>query len=190
MSNYTEIRCPYCLIKRKIPTQFKSKIKCVKCSRQFWPNAALVVGRDELANIPMESENASSLIIIVFLLTLVVSNGYVYQNTAEIKGGAFILGYIIFGVFCVLFSRLNVAKIKTFLLVLFESVGMVRLYVGFHVGMSDFGFLFFAMFIGGSLIYADSLSDFFSNSGNSGNGGCGGGGGCGSGCGGGCGGCG
>ena len=186
MSNYTEIRCPYCLVKRKIPTQFKSKIRCVKCSRQFFPNAALVIGRDELANIPLESENASSLSVIVFLLTLVVSNNYVFQNTAEIKGGDFIIGYIIFGIFCVFISRLNIAKIKTFLLILFESIGMFRLYAGFHIGMSDFGFLFVAMFLGGSLIYADSLSDFFSNHGNSDSGG----GGCGSGCGGGCGGCG
>lgn len=188
MSNSTEVRCPYCLAKRKIYSNSQTSIKCINCAKSFKKGAALHVKEDILANIPLEEKTIHPIFIGAFLLVLLAVNYSLFNQSEPIHGKTFIIGYVVFGFACLFISRLDIYGIKIALTVLFLSVGIVRIYTGFTAGMSNFGYLIMAMIIGTSMIPLDSLRDAFNSNGNNNSSGCGGG--CGSGCGGGCGGCG
>ncbi|TQV87692.1 hypothetical protein [Aliikangiella coralliicola] len=184
ITNYVDVRCPYCLVKRKVSQKSKAKVKCVKCLKRFSPKFALSIDDDKLANIPMQDNSISGFTLLLFAIILLLVNLYVFRLGEDTDGESFSIGYLIFTIICVVLSRIDMRGFKHFAFSLVASTGVMRLVMGMSAGMSDFGFLLFIMIIGGSLTLANSLSDVFSDKGGSSGGGCSGG------CGGGCGGCG
>ena len=157
MSNYQEVRCPYCLVKRKITVKPETKVKCIKCSRRFPVKAALSVGSDALSNIPLKSNPPGAFFLSLFLVVIAISNWFVYRYTDSLDGSSFITGYVVLALICVLLSRLDINGIRVLLFIFLESIGGVRVIVGLTNGMSDFVFLIVTMMFAGALILSKSI---------------------------------
>ncbi len=185
MSSLTEVRCPYCLYKRKIPSTRTTKVSCTRCARKFDISTALPVANDDLSHIALKTASIGPVTIILFTIISGFSGIYAYKLEVETSGLNFISGYIPLAILCLLISRIDLRGLKTLIFIYFEAIGIIRFITTFNSGMSNYVFLLITMVVGGLFILSDSWIDRFRNGGSGCGGGCGG-----SGCGGGCGGCG
>ena len=179
MSNDSEIRCPYCLTKRKVSASIKGNILCVSCGRRFSITSALPVGSDSLMDIPFEAQPVNYLNWVIFFSVLTIINTLVYLYSPGWGGIGFSICFVIFSIVCIIFSRLDIVGIPFALFIAVESIGSVRIISAYQEGMRDFAFLILVMVVSGILILSDSLSFSFESEGGGCGGGCGGCGGCG-----------